>query len=445
MIDWKTIILQNPWWKGNKDLDLLKVEDSSFFIERKNLKITPNTIYLIKGPRRVGKSIYLKTIAQNNPKDSTYINLDTLPNIKINDLIKTIEQDISVNSKKILLLDEIQSLEDGCEFLKAMVDLNTLKDVCVFVTGSDPRSIEKCKQVLIGRSQEIKIMFPLTFRQFLLTILKKENSNLFNILKNSKINLEDKNNIIFENYKILEPYFIELDTYFKIFLLTGGFPETINSYFSTKKISEKYYEDIIQKIFEKMDKNKSINILKIIVDCLSCSLKYTTLSRKTSYSQDTIKSYLEDLEELLIIFEIKESSKSLIKKFYIKDPFIIHSIINYYNNLDSFIESKNLLFNELELGKFVENVVGSHLHNIYNLNLKYFNVDKKEVDFIYKNKAVEVKYRNNIVMPNLIDGVEEYIILSKLILGPADIIQDNRLVIPVCIFLGLLENPNNFL
>ncbi|MCK9292979.1 MAG: hypothetical protein WCY27_01770 [archaeon] len=44
-------------------------------------------------------------------------------------------------------------------------------------------------------------------------------------------------------------------------------------------------------------------------------------------------------------------------------------------------------------------------------------------------------------MPNLIAGVEEYIILSKSILGPADIIKNNRLVIPVSIFFKYFRKP----
>lgn len=445
MIDWNHIILQNPWWENKDDIDLLRIKNNKYQINRKKLVISPNKIYLIKGPRRVGKTIFLKKIAQENPKISTYINFDTLINLRNTDLIRTIEQDIKINNKKIFLLDEIQSLKESCLFLKALKDLNLLENICVIITGSDPRAIDTCRQYLIGRSEKLQIMAPLTFRQYLLTILKKEDIDLFSLISENNIDLKENNKILFEKYKLLENHFNTIDAYFKDYLLTGGFPETINSYFEKNLISEKYYEDIILKIFEKMDKQKSIEILKVLIASMSNTIKYSTIEQKTNYSKETIKSYLQTLTELLVLFEVKEKHSSKLKKFYIKDPFIVHSIKNSYHYLDSFQESKNFLFNEQELGKIVENVVASHLHNVFNLDLSFENIDKKEIDFIIFNKAIEVKYRNSIIQPNITGSGLEYIILSKSILGPGDVFLENRLTIPVSIFLSLLKEPNDFL
>jgi len=445
MLDWKNIILQNPWWQGKEDLEITKIKNNRYSIERKQLEIAPNKIYLIKGPRRVGKTIFLKKIAQDNPNTSTYINFDTLLNIRSSELIKTIEHDIKINNKKIILLDEIQSLKEGCLFLKSLKDLNLLKDVCVFVTGSDPRAIDACRQYLIGRSEKKNIMGTLTFRQYILTILKKENLKLHDVILNNHINLSEDNTLIYEKYKLLENYFEEINKYFYNYLLTGGFPETINSFFEKNHISEKYYEDIVEKIFEKIDKQKSIAILRVLIDSLSNQIKYSTIQQKTGYSQDVIKSYLNTLSELLVVFEVKENQSSILKKFYVKDPFIIHAITNFYKNIDYFAQSKELLFNEQKLGVIVENIVASHLHNLYNLDLSYFNVDKKEIDFIVFKKAVEVKYRNTLIKPNNVNFVKDYLILSKSVLPPGDVFVENRLVIPACIFLSLLEVPRYFL
>jgi uncharacterized protein len=445
MLDWKNIILQNPWWQGKEDFEITKLKNNIYSIERKKIDLSPNKIYLIKGPRRVGKTIYLKKIAQENPNVSTYINFDTLINVRSGELIKTIEHDIKINNKKIILLDEIQSLKEGCLFLKSLKDLNILKDVCVIVTGSDPRAIDSCRQYLIGRSEKTSIMPPLTFRQYLLTILKKENLKLHDLISSNSINLNKNNNLIYNKYKILENYFEEINNYFLNYLLTGGFPETMNSFFNKNLIDEKYYEDIVEKIFEKMDKQKSISILKVLIESLSSSIKYSTIQQKTGYSQEVIKSYLNTLSELLVVFEVKENNSSILKKFYVKDPFIIHAITNFYKNIDYFSHSKEVLFNEQKLGILVENVVAGHLHNLHGLDLSYFNVDKKEIDFIVNKKAIEVKFRNTLIKPNSVSFIKEYLILSKSVLPPGDDFIENRLVIPVCIFLSLLEVPASFL
>ncbi|MDD3178224.1 MAG: AAA family ATPase [Candidatus ainarchaeum sp.] len=445
-LDWNVVLSQNPWFSGKKDPDIDNLSKNKYIITRDSINLTPGTINLIKGPRRVGKTIYLKQIAYStNSKEVIYFNFDILLNLKEKELFRQMEKIINLYPIKIILFDEIQSLQNSCAFLKALKDSNLLKDICLVVTGSDPRKIEECKQALIGRSEEIKVMSSLTFRQFLLNITKTDNLSLYNLLVKSEINLNLSNEDILSKFLNIESYFDEINKYFNIYLLTGGFPETINSYFKNNSISEKYYEDIIQKIFEKMDKTKSIEILKVLIESLTGSLKYTTISEKTGYSIDTIKKYLNELKELLIIFEIKESARDLLKKFYIKDPFIIHSLLNYSNNLDSFEESRSLLFNDTFLGKLVENTVGSHLQNIYNLELKYYNVDQKEIDFVFKNKAIEVKYRNKFKKPNFIEDVDEYIMLSKNLVAPADINLNNNLVIPVCMFLAMLEKPKSFL
>jgi len=401
-------------------------------------------VYLIKGPRRVGKTIYLKQIAKRNKDKSLYINLDSFINLKSNELMREIETFINLKENSILFLDEVQNLKDNCSFLKAMSDLNILKKTTVFVTGSDPRAIEKCKQKLIGRSEEQKIMAPLTFRQFLLIATKDTNQKLNKLLQET-ISPRDTNSRIKEKYLLLEPHIIEIDKYFDIYLLTGGFPETINCYFANNTITKNYYEDLIQKIFEKLDKQKTTVILSTLNSSLSSSLKYTTISQKTELPKNIIKESIFELSELLLLFEVKEKQTDRLKKYYFKDPFVIHSINAYNSNLDPFMESINFILNETTKGQLVENVVAGHLHNIYANNLRYLFKDNKEVDFIIANKAIEVKYRASIIAPNKIAGDLEYLLLTRLAGSSVDIEKGKTLAIPASAFLAMLEQPISFL
>jgi hypothetical protein len=438
------IVQQNPWWGDQEDIDLLLIKDSKFKIERIALPIEKGKVYLIKGPRRVGKTIYLKQIAKRNKDKSLYINLDSFINLKSNELMREIEAFINLKENSIIFLDEVQNLKDNCSFLKAMSDLNILKKTTVFVTGSDPRAIEKCKQKLIGRSEEQKIMAPLTFRQFLLIATKDTNQKLNKLLQDT-ISPRDTNSRIKEQYLLLEPHIIEIEKYFDIYLLTGGFPETINCYFANNTITKNYYEDLIQKIFEKLDKQKTIAILSILNSSLSSSLKYVTISQKTELPKNTIKESIFELSELLLLFEVKEKQTDRLKKYYFKDPFVIHSINAYNSNLDPFMESINFILNETTKGQLVENVVAGHLHNIYANNLKYLFKDNKEVDFIIANKAIEVKYRASIIAPNKIAGDLEYLLLTRLAVSSVDIEKDKTLAIPASAFLAMLEQPISFL
>ena len=439
------VISQNPWWGENQDADLLSIQNLDINIDRKQLPIEKNKIYLIKGPRRVGKTIFLKKIANLHKDKALYLNLDSFINVRSKELIREIESFINIKKDSIILIDEIQNLKDGCSFLKAMADLNILKETTVFVTGSDPSAIEECKQKLIGRSEEQSIMAPLTFRQFLLSVTSNKNPKLNKLLENLSLSLREDNKTIKEKYLLLEPYTNDIEKYFDIYLLTGGFPETITSYFNKNTISKKYYEDLIQKIFEKLNKQKTISILSVLNNALSSSINYSTITKKTEISTDTIKKYLFDLSELLLLFEVKEKQTNNLKKFYFKDPFIIHSINSYYSNLDPFTESLNYILNETTKGRLVENVVAGHLHNIYSHNLKYLFLNNKEIDFILFNKAIEVKYRSTLIAPNKPIKDIEYLLLTRYPQSLAYLEQDKTLAIPTSSFLAMLELPQVFL
>ncbi len=439
------IIQQNPWWGELEDADLSNIKKSTINIERIALPIEQGKLYLIKGPRRVGKTIYLKQIANTYKDRALYLNLDAFITTKPNELIREIDGFINIKKNSIILLDEIQNLKDNCSFLKSMCDLNILKETTVFVTGSDPRAIERCKQKLIGRSEEQKIMAPLTFRQFLLTITKNKNPKLHQLILENTSSPKEYNEMIKKKYLLLEAHTVEIEKYFDIYLLTGGFPETINSYFTNNTITKNYYEDLIQKIFEKLDKQKAIAILSVLNKSTSNSLKYTTISQKSNLPINTIKEYLFNLDELLLLFEVKEKQTDRLKKFYFKDPFIIHSINAHYSNLDPFMESTNYILNESTKGTLVENVVAGHLHNIYSYNLKYVFENNKETDFIIYNKAIEVKYRANIIAPNKINENLEHLLLTRYAQNLTELEKNNTLAIPVSAFLVMLEQPLSFL
>jgi len=451
IMNWKLITEQNPWWSNKLDNDIVEKYSTNIIkIERKNIDLDKGKVYFIKGPRRTGKTIYLKLIANKN-LNCMYLNFDILNDVKFSEL----EQNIKIYAERydqiILLLDEIQSFKDWKEFLKALYDLGRFKSCTVIITGSDPREIEKGRQKMIGRSEETQIMAPLCFRDFLLNVCKTENKNLYDKLIANEITLKNNIETIKIKYINLDAYFDEIEKYFNIYLLTGGFPETINDYIKNlktgaAKINSTYYEDIIEKIFEKMNKKISIDILKVIVDSITNTLKYSTIKNKTKYSEKTIKWYLNEMSELMLLFEIKEKQSNKLKKFYIKDPFIMHSIRTYYTSTNYFEDSFNTIMDEREKGIFVENCVAGHLHNLYNWNLEFYRDEKqKEVDFIVNKTAIEVKYRTKIEMPTLIKGVEEYILLTRFPVGLADLQINNRLAIPSCVFLAMLQKPLNFL
>lgn len=71
-MDFSYVYSQNPWWEDNEsiyfDMHIRKFEKSKFkYIPyfMKNLKNYKNGIYIIKGPRQIGKTTVLKLLIKD--------------------------------------------------------------------------------------------------------------------------------------------------------------------------------------------------------------------------------------------------------------------------------------------------------------------------------------------------------------------------------------------
>ncbi|MGF3522946.1 MAG: hypothetical protein ACQXXJ_07600, partial [Candidatus Bathyarchaeia archaeon] len=65
MVKISEIVNQNPWWKhGEKfatfDKNLRGANEKPIFFKRKRIELEKRNIYVLRGPRQVGKTTYIK-------------------------------------------------------------------------------------------------------------------------------------------------------------------------------------------------------------------------------------------------------------------------------------------------------------------------------------------------------------------------------------------------
>ena len=338
------------------------------------------------GARQVGKTTIAKDILQKI--NGIYLNWDAPQNrdIILNRLDKTLSEKMPPtlsHSQGLLILDEIHKYKDWKNHLKGIYD--TLQDsVKIIVTGSARLDLyKKGGDSLMGR------YFPYTIHPFSVRELVS-----------SSVNMQDP-------LLIQEPKEISSDLFDALWTF-GGFPEPLirqNKRFHTLWKSTRF-QQLFREDIRDMDSIRDLSQLELLAIILERQagqlLNYTTLSTHVRVSDNTIRRWIEVLENFYFCFKISPWSHN-ISRSLLKDPKI-------YLWDWSTIEDKGARF---------ENFIASHLLKaisfwkeigLGNFGLHFCRTkDQKEVDFLVTQDQkpwilIEAKYGDSSrLSPSLVE------------------------------------------
>lgn len=500
MVKIEEITNQNLWWKhGNNwvsyDDDIRTFNKQLVKFKRRDIKLEIGKTYIIRGQRRTGKTVYLKENirkitekgkeqGQIDPRQVLYYNCESLLSHTRAQLDKVIKQFFDLSSaydQKYLFLDEITHIPEWNTELKNLRDTGYLRDVVTVITGSLPSELKERAEQLPGRAVEENeyLLKPITFRDFLLSAyslhprynvdneIAQSLQTLVKKLSETDVTLESDSETVKNAANKIYPYLKEINTLFEIYLLTGGFPEVINSYIKNQKksIESKMYEEIVRYVegdTAKTGKRAALTtqILQNILRKIGTRYSYNTLAKdlETGVQHQTLISYLDVLESSFILhllyaydFTRKTLRERADKKIYFADPFIYHALKSQSAGLPGFDYSKEYLLNEEISSSLVENVVVTHMVRTKEAPIMkeprsflWFYYDRnKEIDIIYRKDSgeylgMEVKYKSEVSVKDLkkVDPIKNYILLTK---NDFDLTKTTQLVIPTSLFLSLLK------
>lgn len=365
---------QNPWWKGGEwekiDNDLKNLD---ILLDRKKIEIKKGRVYLLRGIRRAGKTVYTKIIIRElikklDEKKIIYISCDRY---NLGEIKNIVREFIKRFNGEIVILDEITYLNGWNILLKEIVETT---DLTVIATGSNPIKIKEKGERLPGRKIEGNEYFfnPLGFREFIYNLIalknKIKNQDVLRIVdKIKKFNSFMPFN---PNIKTIIPYFDEIDALFYSYILTGGFPDAILDYLKNGKIDEKIYETIIRLILgviSKEGKSEEIgrDILEKILNAGTSRLDFVTIAADIGIHHGTAREYIELFENSRIIYLLpawdlnkKRYSLRKQKKIIFQSSLIPQALYCYltgstYDDVLDFVD-KNL-------ESIVEHIVSSHI------------------------------------------------------------------------------------
>ena len=402
-------------------------EKKEKFVERTLLKEIKQYIKLphaviISGLRRSGKSTLLKEIKHTYYKNENiyYFNFEDerLINFTLNDFNLLYETFMEVIGKSnIFFLDEIQVVDGWEAFVRRMYE----KGFKFFITGSNSSMLSReMGTKLTGRSISIEL-YPFSFKECL---------SYKNINTNKDLFLTEDRAIIKKE--------------FNKYLERGGLPE-YRIYNNDKTLIDLYenmlYKDVIVR-YNLTDEKSLKEQTHFIFSNYGKEISYNSLKSMLNLgSVNTVKNYIDHLENSFLIFTIPKYNESLKKQIYAKKK--VYVIDTGLINLISFKFSKNS-------GRILENIVFLELKR-RNKEICYHK-EKSECDFVIKDKlkiiqAIQVtqnldESNKNREIEGTLEALKKYKLKKGLILTynqDEEINIDNKKIIVEPVWKWLLE------
>ncbi len=409
--------LLNPWWKGKahikEDKNLRELEEKKYKWKPpliKKIKLNPNNIFTVRGPRQVGKTTLIKLLIKKlldegiDEKAVFFWNCDELIDFReLASLLREYLEFSKINNlkAKYIFLDEISRVKNWQRTIKSLKDSGELDNCSLLLTGSHTLDIKHSIEKLpgrIGKEGKDLLFLPMNFSDYIALIKPDIPSKIRKIkeLSIKEINVKTEEARIFDS---------ELKTLFNQYLITGGFPLVINEFFSKNKVPDYIYELYFRWVagdIAKWGKQEKIllQLMSSVILKQSTPISWDSLAKESEIkSHKTVSSYIEDLENmfvLLVLYFLDLNKKSpdynKNKKIYFYDPFIFH------------VFNQKIYFKEKEINaSLVEGAVISNLARLVYKDFTpfiYYWKNKKEVDAILKMREkifpFEIKYQTKI-------------------------------------------------
>lgn len=328
---------------------------------------------ILSGLRRVGKSTLFSQLTYDYVEKGLSINrfdvnfederfLNFAPD-DFNKLFELFFRYYEHDKKNVFFLDEVQNIVGWERFVRRLID----EGYKFFITGSNASLLSKeLGTKLTGRHISYEI-FPFSFREF--------------IVFNESHLLNDEKRLLYydEKWFFRTKNTASLRNYFDEYLISGGLPEFLNENKNIEYLSNLYKDIIFRDIIGRygIENIRDFRDLSLyLMSNISQLFTYRSLAKILNIgSPNTVKSYIQFLEDSYLIFTLNRFDYSVKKQIYY--PKKVYSIDNAF---------------PAHLGfKFTENK-GYLLENLVFIELKrrnkevYYYVTKagKEVDFLVR-------------------------------------------------------------
>ncbi len=382
---------------------------------------------MILGVRQCGKTYIINEFCQKEFDNYVYVNL--FDNNEVVDLYNSnLNSDEKYNRLKLLLdfdidkenvclfIDEIQQCEALISELKYFCEKhNNVRIICACsLLGV---KLKRAKTSFPVGKVKMLTMYPMNFEEFLWAM-------------NQELLIDTIKDCYLNNKQISSPVHEKALTLYRIYLFTGGMPESVKNMVSIKgdyiKYDSSILEDILTSYFNDMSKyvTSESEVLKIRRVYNSLPSQLSNVSNKFQYSKIEKKGKARDYDtsiDWLLASNMVLSCKCVklpeiplegfvdndIFKLYLSDVGILNSILKI--SISDILNDNISLYKGVIVENYVANELVSNGHNLY----YYRNSNNtNEIDFLLYNEdgiiPIEIKASNNTKSKSLGNYIEQF-------------------------------------
>ena len=319
------------------------------------MRMKPQKVMLVFGPRRVGKTFLLKQIVQSFSGRSLVLNGEDADSAALLEPVSIANYRHVLQSVELLAIDEAQHIPDIGRKLKLIVD--EIPGIRVIASGSSSFDLKnQAGEPLVGRSTQFTL---LPFSQQEIATVESP--------------IETKRNL-------------------EIRQLYGSYPDVVAlESFEEKK---EYLMDIVESYLLKdilavdgiKNSAKIHDLLRLVAYQMGDELSYEEVGKQLGISKNTVERYLDLLQKVFVLYRLGGYSKNLRKevtkssKWYFTDNGVRNAVIRNFEPLSR--------RTDIDRGALWENyIITERLKRNYNNRLLldfYFwrTYDKQEIDLL---------------------------------------------------------------
>jgi hypothetical protein len=343
----RLVTAANAWWQdpdwSRRDVQLRAADRSALSYQPGVLAELPRGgLVLLRGPRRVGKSVELKRTVQRlladgvPPRTVIHAAVDGWRASDLTDLVQVGKRLAPAGSAhRYWLIDEVSSVDGWSAAVKNLRDNDPeFAEDTVVLTGSSAADLADARKSLAGRRGPVadpdRTLLPMGFRPFADALMTAHGGRTPQVplLDPSDLRTPEARDALDD----LVPWIGDLATWWEVYLQVGGFPQAVAAQISGEDLAPvvRALLDVVQRdalADTSLSATQVLALLDRLVRGLSSPVNATNLASEVGISHDTAGRRLDDLARAFILWPCHQSQDLLPKlraqsKWYFVDPLL---------------------------------------------------------------------------------------------------------------------------
>lgn len=411
----KLLAATNRWWRSPDgwtadDPDLREANGAPYdYTPRVLDDLVPGGLYVLRGPRRVGKSVELKRTIQRlvadgvEPRHILHVSVDGWRTGDLGLLVDAARQLMPEGGTRFWFIDEITSITDGWpERIKWLRDNDArFRTDTVVLTGSSATDLTASVKALADRRGNARdpdrVLLPMGFRTFASLVAAESPPPTAEHLRVAELTPSRLRTAAND----LVPWLDELVSTWEIYLQVGGFPRAVSSWLSDREVDPALRRGLLDVIHgdafagAEWSRTQVLTFLDRLTQGLCSTVNHEAVADDIDSSASTVRRRLDDLREAFVVWPAYRENNlrpnvRAQAKLYFTDP--IYTRLTPSDHLDL------TLLSEQQLGMALVRGLEAHEPGSYvdfDRVLHHRTATRREIDFVgrdFGGVAIESKY-----------------------------------------------------